>query len=139
MGANPDPGTPQRIPKSWEEDNVQPVTGSGQTPTTAAQHSTPAVVDLLISHGASLENARPLHSAVTSPWLDASERMEMMDHLVQNLGIDVNAKGHVLGSQYGLGTALHGAAVWFVSLSATKCITELTLTIGEDFLKLSGS
>ncbi|EPE24770.1 Ankyrin repeat-containing protein [Glarea lozoyensis ATCC 20868] len=91
---------------------VQPVPGSGIGALhAAATHSTPAVLDILISHGLKFENLSLLPSTVASYFLSTTERIAMMEHLLK-LGVDVNQKGHVSVSNYPGGTALHAAAFW---------------------------
>jgi hypothetical protein len=110
-GANPNLGTPGYRMHSWEN-NVQPVADSPETIMKAAQHSTPVVLDLLIVNEAKYDRVQLLHIAVTSIFFNTAERIAMMDHLVNKLGIDINAVANVSGSEYEGGTALHGAAVW---------------------------
>jgi len=56
-----------------------------------ASTSTPAVFDLLLSHGARLHFSFPLHAAAGSN--DDAERIPMMEHLVQKHCLDVNSAG----------------------------------------------
>jgi len=81
----------------------------------AANHATPAEVDLLIAHGARLEGSNALHGAVSREHTLDEERFEMMQHLL-DLGIDVNAikTRHVRPQRLpsrrgGRGPALHDA------------------------------
>ena len=63
--------------------------------------------DLLLAHGAKLENSLPLHAAATRSDVDA--QIPMMRHLL-SLGVDVNASDAVKGPR-GVGTPLHCAAL----------------------------
>lgn len=80
----------------------------------AANHATPADVDLLLARGARLDGSNALHSAVARDTAD-EERFGMMQHLL-DLRIDINAlkTQHVQPSKLrsgprGRGTALHQA------------------------------
>lgn len=63
---------------------------SGQALYVAAAHAEPHIVDLLISHGAKLEHAVPLHAAACAHSVKSHDRREMMHHLVHDLGVDIN-------------------------------------------------
>lgn len=77
----------------------------------AAANSSPAILDLLIVHGAKLEDSDALHSAV-GECEGIPGRVEMMARLVDDLGMDVNAierSGPPASRGLGLGTPLHSA------------------------------
>ena len=76
----------------------------------AAAHSTPAVVDLLLAHGAVLRDSDCLHAAAAN-WHDVAGRIEMIKHLL-TLGMNINAIEHSEsppGRCKGHGTLLHSA------------------------------
>ncbi len=76
----------------------------------AAANSTPTVVDLLLAHGAGLEDSDALHSAAGEREKRPG-RVEMMSHLLR-LGMDVNALGrreYPAGRRIGRGTPLQAA------------------------------
>lgn len=80
-----------------------PVTNSGTALETAALcNSTPAIIDLLIEHGAKVENSIALHTAVANRRCSIA----MMEHLV-SLGMDVNALAYPTRIGLHHGTPLH--------------------------------
>lgn len=91
------------------------VCGSHTTLDAAARTSTPAIFDLLISHGANFDKSLPLHNTVTSIWLTSEERIAMMAHALA-LGADINQSGLVAGCHTQKSTPLHGAAAWYVEI-----------------------
>ena len=72
----------------------------------AAGSSSIAVLDLLLTHGAKLENSLPLHVAAARS--DVDVQIPMMQHLL-SLGVDINASDAMKGSRRA-GTPLHHAA-----------------------------
>ena len=66
----------------------EPESNSGDCLNRAASQSSITVFDLLLAHGAKLENSRPLHAAVESV-NEEMERFPMMAHLL-DLGVDIN-------------------------------------------------
>lgn len=104
-GADPNLGPPlDPQPRSLS------VTDSGAALNTAATMSSPAVIDLLIQHGAKLENSLPLHAAATADVKPDGERIPMMAHLLQ-LGVDINGTDESRGMA-AFGTPLHHAVRW---------------------------
>ncbi|KAL8935064.1 MAG: hypothetical protein Q9216_005598 [Gyalolechia sp. 2 TL-2023] len=78
----------------------------------AAACSSPAVLDLLIAHGARLEDSDALHAAA-GECESVPGRVEVMRHLIEDLGADVDAieqRGLPIGRGLGRGTPLHSAA-----------------------------
>lgn len=76
----------------------------------AAANSTPTVLDLLIAHGARLEDSDALHSAAGEREKKPG-RVEMMSHLL-HLGMDINAlaqREYPAGRRIGRGTPLQAA------------------------------
>ncbi len=84
---------------------VASVPDAGDVLDCAAGVSTVTVFDLLLEHGAKLENSLPLHAAAKSD--KDGERISMMAHLLE-LGVDVNGSDDSRGP-YGFGTPLHHA------------------------------
>lgn len=82
-------------------------TDSGAVLNTAAAISKPHIIDLLIQHGAKLENSLPLHAAVTRDVEPYGEGIPMMAHLLQ-LGVDINGTDESRGFA-AFGTPLHYA------------------------------
>jgi hypothetical protein len=64
------------------------ISNCGRTLNNVAAYSTPEIFALLLSHGAELSNATPLHHAVG--WKH-SNRMPMLEYLFSELKLDVNA------------------------------------------------
>lgn len=101
-------------------------TQSGRALNAAAERSTPAVFALLLAKGARLENAMPLHSAMSAIHRAPGERIPMIEYLVQTLKCDVDALDHELSSHHQLGIPLHYAiryrrleeALWLLSVGA---------------------
>jgi hypothetical protein len=83
---------------------ITPVDNSGAALSVCAACSTPEVFKSLLAHGAILSNAIPLHMAVSSHTLPRDERFRMMEFLVNEVGVDVNANDDVMS----LGTRLDG-------------------------------
>ena len=84
---------------------IEPVPDSGMALQCAAAWSTIGSLDLLLEHGAKLENSFPLHAAAGMN----CERIQMMAHLIK-LGVDVNSCDFArVRSQYG--TPLHCAVI----------------------------
>lgn len=76
----------------------------------AAANSTPAVFELLITHGARLEDSDALHSAAGEREKRPG-RVEMMAYLLE-LGMQINALGrreYPVSRRIGRGTPLHAA------------------------------
>ena len=76
----------------------------------AAANATPAIFDLLVSHGARLADSDALHSAAGEREKRPG-RVEMMAHLL-DLGFDINAMGrrdYPPSRCIGRGTSLHAA------------------------------
>jgi ankyrin repeat protein len=75
----------------------RPISTSAWILNDAAEHCSPAIFALLLSHGASLTgaNAMPLHYAASQMSCARSgaytDRMPMMRYLVEDLGLDINA------------------------------------------------
>ena len=90
----------------------------------AARKST-ELFDLLIAHGAKLEESLPLHGAVWGDADDGGERIPMMKHILE-LGVDINQLDEVR-SMRARGTALHHAVI----LKRTKTV-EFLLDNGAD-------
>lgn len=91
---------------------ADPNVGSFSILDVTAANSSPAVLDLLIAHGAKLEESDALHSAA-GECEGVPGRVEMMRHLLDDLGADVNAiekRGVPAGRGLGRGTPLHSAA-----------------------------
>jgi len=76
----------------------------------AAANSTPAVFDLLLKHGAKLDDSGALYSAA-GELEKVSGRVEMMSHLL-DMGMDIDAlwrRVFPAGRRIGRGTSLHAA------------------------------
>ncbi|RYP69507.1 hypothetical protein DL769_005254 [Monosporascus sp. CRB-8-3] len=80
----------------------------------AAARSTPRVFSMLLSAGARLQNAYPLHAAAGGPpsLSSGDDRIPMMSYLVHDLGLDINAFDDGTVSPYASGTPLHHAVAW---------------------------
>lgn len=103
-GARPDPNT----------DNIL---------SSAAAKSTPAIFDLLLTNGANLSNAIPLHSAAGGSLPSRpGERVPMLQHLIK-LGLDPNADDND-SSWRGKGQVLRHADQWGVVTEEVKCLLE---------------
>lgn len=89
----------------------------------AAAISTSAIFDLLLTNGANLSNAIPLHSAAgaSSP-SRPGERVPMLQHLIK-LGLDPNADDND-SSWRGKGQVLRYADQWGVVTEEVKCLLE---------------
>ncbi|KAF2117971.1 ankyrin repeat-containing domain protein [Lophiotrema nucula] len=115
QGADPNLGAPlnsqETIP--WR---IRPVQDSGAALNACARSSSPDIFQLLLSHGAKLENAVPLHMAAgVGPEVPPGGRIPMMKYLV-GLGIDVNSMDDAMKQgehgQGQWGTPLQYAIVW---------------------------
>jgi ankyrin repeat protein len=83
---------------------------SGQVLNIAAACCAPEIFALLLSHGADLSNAIPLHYAVGSPpWQIPGSKIPMLDYLL-GLGADINGM-HGCASMRS-GTPLDVAILW---------------------------
>lgn len=90
-GADPNLGPPvDHRPDS------APVSNSGSALNCAASVATPEVFDLLLQHGAKIENSQPLHMAAASQ--EDSGRIPMMEYLIGK-GVDVNGSDEARGLQ----------------------------------------
>ena len=90
-GADPNLGPPP----SPQPDSI-PIPNSGSALNCAASVATPKVFELLLQHGATLEDSQPLHMAAASQ--EDAERIPMMEYLVGK-GVDVNASDEARGFQ----------------------------------------
>lgn len=115
QGADPNLGRPlsPQEPVSWR---IRPIPNSGMALNAAAASGTPEIFALLLSHGAILSNAIPLHRAAgVRPEVPAGSRIPMMEYLL-GLGLDVNAIDDAArrgaGGQGQYGTPLHYAVRW---------------------------
>jgi ankyrin repeat protein len=77
---------------------------AGDVLNAAASQSSIAMIDLLISHGAKIENSTALNHAASSSNEDA-ERLPIMEHLVE-LGADINGT-NLVGCSSKVGTSLY--------------------------------
>ena len=82
-GADPNLGPPPVDPQP----DSAPVPSSGSALNCAASVATPQVFDLLLQHGAKIENSQPLHLAAAGQ--EDSWRIPMMEYLIEK-GVDVN-------------------------------------------------
>lgn len=83
---------------------------SGQILNTAAACSKPEIFALLLSHGADLSKAIPLHYAVGSPpWKIPGSKVPMLEYLLE-LGVDINGTHQYASMQKG--TPLDVAILW---------------------------
>lgn len=103
QGANPNLG-PQPF-------NRQPlsksITNSGAILEIAAALSNPTFFDILLQHGAKLENSAPLHQAAGRKTTIENDRIPMMEHLLR-LGVDINGSDENK-RRWAVGTPLHCA------------------------------
>lgn len=65
---------------------MPPVSDSGTSLDLAALNSTRTIIDLLLAHGAKLEDSNPLHMAVSNN----NHSIPIVEHLV-TLGMNMNA------------------------------------------------
>lgn len=102
-GANPNLG-----PQPY---NRQPlsrsITNSGAILEIAAALSNPTFFDILLQHGAKLENSSPLHQAAGRRAARENDRIPMLEHLLR-LGVDINGSDDNRG-RLAVGTPLHCA------------------------------
>lgn len=108
-GANPNLGPPVYYTETTVA-AMRPSPTSGAALGAAAANATPAIFSLLLSHGANLSYAIPLHSAVAASNRPPGERVPMMAYLV-SLGVDINGNDDVMGPAR-KGTPLLYAALW---------------------------
>ncbi|KAF2189325.1 hypothetical protein K469DRAFT_701963 [Zopfia rhizophila CBS 207.26] len=115
QGANPNLGPPLNPQETifWR---IRPIQNSGSALNAAAASHTPEIFALLLSHGAIISNAIPLHYAAgVGPNVPPGSRIPLMEYLV-GLGLDVNSiddavrQGDVGHGQHG--TPLHYAVMW---------------------------
>lgn len=99
QGADPNFGPADA---SHEMCNDPPVENSGMALEVAARCCTTDIVDILLEHGAKIENSLPLHSAILR---GNTYRYTMMEHLIR-CGADINKLGYAHLSRYS-GTPLH--------------------------------
>ena len=102
QGADPNIGAPYTFVPS----DSDPFPNCGDALNFAAGYGSLVILDLLLAHGAKLENSLPLHEAVQGS-ADAGTLLLMMQHLV-SLGVDVNASDHIK-KRGCFGTPLHYA------------------------------
>ena len=88
-GADPNLGPPLS-----PQPNSTPIPNSGSSLNCAASVATPEIFELLLQHGAKLENSQPLHMAAASQ--EDSGRVPMMEYLVGK-GVDVNGSDEARG------------------------------------------
>lgn len=91
-GANPSFGATRNAPGHITEHRAK--TNSGLILNTAAAVCSPEIFALLLSHGSNLshDDAITLHyAACHPPSQDGTSRISMLEYLVDELGIDVNA------------------------------------------------
>lgn len=102
QGADPNFGPADASHEMYHD---PPVENSGMALQVAAQCCTTEIVDILLEHGARMENSLPLHRALIRA---APYRFTMMEHLVR-CGADVNKLGYAHAMPR-TGTPLHVAA-----------------------------
>lgn len=83
---------------------MPPYSNTGDVLNAAASQSSIAMIDMLISHGAKIENRTALNHAVSSSNEDV-ERFPIMEHLLE-LGADINGM-NLVGHGSKAGTPLH--------------------------------
>jgi ankyrin repeat protein len=66
---------------------MRPIPYCGHTLNEAAASCTPEIFALLLSHGAVLSNARPVHYAAAC---GQDDRIPMLEYLIEELKIDIN-------------------------------------------------
>jgi Ankyrin repeats (3 copies) len=98
-----------------------PYSDSGAALDAAASHSSITMVDLLIEHGANIENSLGLHHAAENTMPGDAGRIAMMEHLLA-LGLDVNKTDEIRGFR-SMGTALH-CAVWGQQIERARFLLE---------------
>ncbi|KAF2277837.1 ankyrin [Westerdykella ornata] len=109
-GANPNLGPPSI--KNGPLYLIHPIPNSGWALNAAAAFSTPEIFALLLSYGADISNAIPLHYAVrTSPKEVPGSRIPMLEYLV-GLGLDINAMDDADDGLGQHGTPLQHAVTW---------------------------
>ncbi|MCJ1433061.1 Ankyrin-2 [Xylographa pallens] len=101
-GADPNIGAPYTFVPS----DSDPVPNCGEALDFAAGYGSVVIFDLLLAHGAKLENSLPLHEAAQGA-ADAGTLLRMMQHLI-SLGVDVNASD-CIKERACFGTPLHYA------------------------------
>lgn len=97
LGANPNFG-PDPDPEKEHDDSAY-IDTSGAVLERASNSASPAIIDILLEHGANLHNSRAIHEAL---YRDTSaDVIEMLDHLVKR-GADVNHLAiHMRGFRWG--------------------------------------
>jgi ankyrin repeat protein len=83
---------------------MPPYSNTGDVLNAAASQSSIAMIDMLISHGAKIENRTALNHAVSSSNEDV-ERLPIMEHQLE-LGADINGM-NLVGHGSKAGTPLH--------------------------------
>lgn len=104
LGADPNRGPPDTRDKGFVGGRDPPVPNSGGALETAARFFDTVIVDILIEHGAKIENSFAFQYAM---FRDGGYRRTMMEHLLRR-GFDVNRFGFIPSLPYG-GAALHVA------------------------------
>ncbi|CAL5872865.1 uncharacterized protein PFLUO_LOCUS7134 [Penicillium psychrofluorescens] len=104
LGADPNLGPPDTRRKGFVDSDDVPVPSSGAALEEASRFCDTCIVDILVEHGAKLENSLALHSALVRQ----EKRIPVMEHLL-DLGVDINHFGWLPPLAHG-GTALHLAA-----------------------------
>ncbi|KAF1967209.1 ankyrin [Bimuria novae-zelandiae CBS 107.79] len=116
-GANPSFGPKRRAPGHITEHRA--VMNSGSILTKAAMECSPEIFALLRSHGSDLshDGTIPLHCAAGHPLSrDGTSRIPMLEYLVDELGIDVNAMDDAI-KIYDQGQGQTGTPLYY----AVKC------------------
>ncbi|KAF2735294.1 ankyrin, partial [Polyplosphaeria fusca] len=113
-GANPNLGPP--LLAQGPIFQIRPIPNSGSALNTAASFCTPEIFALLLSYGADISNAIPLHSAVGQPLHVVPEsRIPMLEYLL-GLGLDINAMDDAIkiadDGRGQHGTPLQYAVMW---------------------------
>ena len=72
---------------------MRPITHCGHTLNEAAASCTPEIFALLLSHGAELSNATPVHYAAAC---GQDDRTPMLEYLVEELKLDINGSDNAL-------------------------------------------
>ena len=104
LGADPNLGPPDTRRKGFVSPQDLPIHESGAALEEASRFCDMAIVDILVEHGAKLENSLALHHAL----MRQEDRIPMMEHLL-HLGVNINRFGWLPPLAHG-GTALHLAA-----------------------------
>lgn len=97
QGANPNFGPDPTLVSTYDDSSY--VETSGAVLEQAAKSASPAIVDVLLEHGANLQNSRAIHNALLRK--TAADVVEMLEHLVKR-GADVNQLAfHMQGFHWG--------------------------------------